>query len=160
EDSDADMCIGDYQRVFPDGTKSEVFVNQLKYGNDKLSVAKSTLKYETPHYLWNKIYKTKLFRHNEIIAHKDFSKSSDEFLFFQVLQYCEKIINVNEVIYYYFDNQESASYNKSNIIAMKAMLISQNYVDDLYKNNEEFKSIIQKRRTQKFAHFLKIADNN
>ena len=159
-DSTADMCIGDYQRVYPDGSKSEVFENKLKYGNDKLSVAKSTLKYETPHYLWNKIYKTKLFRHNEIIAHKDFSKSSDEFLFFQVLQYCEKIINVNEVVYYYFDNQESASYNKSNIIAMKAMLISQNYVDDLYKNNEEFKSIIQKRRTQKFAHFLKIADNN
>lgn len=54
-DSNIDICIGDYQRVFPDGSKSEIFKNKLKYGNDKLSVAKSPLKHETPHYLWNKI---------------------------------------------------------------------------------------------------------
>src|SRR5690554_3902513 len=132
-DNDADICIGDYQRVFPDGTKSEVFVNKLKYGNDKLSVAKSTLKHETPHYLWNKIYKRKLFKHPDIIAYKNFSKSSDEFLFFQVLQYCEKVINVNEVVYYYFDNNESASYNKSNPEALIAMITSLKYIENQYK---------------------------
>lgn len=154
------MCIGNYQRIFPDGSKSKIFENHLKYGNDKWSVAKSTLKFETPHYLWNKMFKTALFKHPEIVAYKNFSKSSDEFLFFQVLQNCEKVISIDKLVYYYFDNHESASYNKSNINAMKAMLISQNYVDRLYGKIEGFSSLIHKRKTSKYAHFLKIADND
>lgn len=156
-DSTADMCIGDYQRVYPDGSKSEVFENKLKYGNDKLSVAKSTLKHETPHYLWNKIYKTKLFRHNEIIAHKDFSKSSDEFLFFQVLQHCDKVINVNKVVYYYFDNNESASYNKSNPKALTAMITSLKYIENQYKDIDDLRLIIYKLKLNKYIKFLTVS---
>lgn len=160
QDKDADICIGDYQRVFSDGSKSEVFRNQLRYGHDKWGFAKSTLKYETPQYLWNKIYKTELFRHPDIIAYKNFSKSSDEFLFFQVLQYCEKVINVNEVVYYYFDNNESASYNKSNSNALKAMITSLKYIENQYKEKKDFAPIIQKVKTNKFSKFITVADND
>lgn len=160
ETPDADICIGDYQRVYPDGSKSDVFENKLVYGNDKLSVAKSTLTRHTPHFLWNKIYKKELFKNTEIIAYKNFSNSSDEFLFFQVLQHCNKAINVNEVVYYYYDNQQSVSYNKSNVEAISAMITSVNYITDIYKDKKEFKDLIHKWKTSKFSTFLLISKND
>lgn len=160
KDSEADMCIGDYQRVFADGSKSEVFKNKLKYGNDKLSIVKSTLKYETPHYLWNKIYKAKLFKHPDIIAYKNFSKSSDEFLFFQVIQHCKKVINVHEVVYYYFDNEQSASYNKSNKNAIWAMTTSLKYIESQYKDIVGLKDILKKWKLNKYAKFIEVSYPN
>lgn len=160
QDNKTDICIFDLQRVLSDGTKGKIESNKLYYGNDKSSVAKSLLKYEAKHYLVGKIYKTELFRHPDIIAYKNFSKSSDEFLFFQILQYCEKVINVNEVVYYYFDNKESASYNKSNPNAMNAMLTSLNYIEDIYKEIEGFKNVIHKWKLDKYAKFISISGNN
>ena len=143
EDSSADICIGNYQRVFPNGNTSSVFKNQLNYGQDKWSVAKSTLLSETPHYLWNKIYKAELFKY-PIITHKNFSKSSDEFLFFQVLQNCKRVINIDKLVYYYFDNNQSASYNKSNVDALTAMIISQKYIETKYKEIKELRDLIER----------------
>ena len=159
EDSRADICIGNYQRIFPNGNTNAVFKNQLNYGQDKWSVAKSTLLSETPHYLWNKIYKSELFKY-PIITHKNFSKSSDEFLFFQLLQNCQKVICINKLVYYYFDNDDSASYNKSNVIAMRAMLISYNYVDNQYKNLKDFKHLLHKWKTHRCVHLMRISDSS
>uniref|UniRef100_UPI00404A116D glycosyltransferase family 2 protein n=1 Tax=Flavobacterium sp. TaxID=239 RepID=UPI00404A116D len=160
KDDAVDICIGNYQRVFPDGAKSKIHENKLKYGNDKWGVAKSTLLYETPHYLWNKMFKASLFNNADIIAHKNFSKSSDEYLFFQVLQNCEKVTNVNKVVYYYFDNIDSSSYNKSNVNAMNAMVTSLNYVDTTYKEADGFKILVQKWKTNRYIHLLRIAHND
>lgn len=158
-DMDADICMGEYRRVFADGSKGEIIKNELKYGNDKCSVAKSALNYEIPHFLVNKIYKTQLFNY-PIITHKDFSKSSDEFLFFQLLQNCKKIINIDKVVYFYFDNNASASYNKSNFNALNAMIISQKYVEEIYKKNDALESIIEKRKLGKYAKFIQVAGND
>jgi glycosyltransferase involved in cell wall biosynthesis len=160
KDNDADICIGNFQRVYPNGSKSKIVENHLNYGNDKWNVAKSTLKYETPHYLWNKIFKAELFKNNEIITHKNFSKSSDEYLFFQVLQNCKKIINVDKVVYYYYDNQESASYNKNNANALKAMMISQKYVENIYSDKEGFKELIHQIKVKKYANFITLAGSD
>lgn len=157
QDENIDICIGNYQRVFPDGSKSHIYENHLKYGQDKRGLAKSTLKYETPHYLWNKIYKAELFKNQDIITYKHFSKSSDEFLFFQILQNCNKAVTINKVVYYYYDNNQSASYNKGTIEALKAMIISQQYVENLYKETNDFKPLIQKIKTNKYAKFVIVA---
>lgn len=159
QDEDVDICMGEYQRVFSDGSKSVIFKNELKYGQDKWSVAKSAIKYEIPHFLVNKIYKTALFK-NPIITHKKFSKSSDEFLFFQLLQHCNKVIKINELVYYYYDNKESASYNKSNFDALNAMIISQKYVEDTYKEKDELKVLLEKRKLVKYAKFVAIAKHD
>lgn len=156
QDKEADICMGEYQRVFTDGSKSEIFKNELKYGEDKWSVAKSAIRYEIPHFLVNKIYKAELFK-NPIITYKNFSKSSDEYLFFQILQYCNKVIKINELVYYYYDNKESASYNKSNFNALNAMMISQKYVENTYKGKEEFKSLIENWKLGKYTKFISVA---
>lgn len=159
QDEDADICMGEYQRVFADGSKSAIFKNKLKYGKDKWSVSKSALNYEIPHFLVNKIYKTQLFK-NPIITYKNFSKSSDEFLFFQILQNCKKIIKIDKLVYYYYDNNQSASYNKANVNALNAMIISQKYIEETYKDKEEFKTLIEKRKLGKYAKFLSVANND
>lgn len=159
QDLKADICMGEYQRVFVDGSKSNIFKNELKYGNDKWSVAKSALKYEIPHFLWNKMYKIELFKY-PMITYKNFSKSSDEFLFFQILQNCEKVIKVNELVYYYFDNTQSASYNKNNFNALQAMITSQKYIENVYGNVEAFKPLIEKRKLSKYAKFINVAGDN
>lgn len=158
-DPAADICMGNYQRVFADGSSSTVFKNQLLYGFDKWSVAKSALKYEIPHFLVNKIYKRELFEY-PIRTYKNFSKSSDEFLFFQLLQYCNKVINIDALVYYYYDNSESASYHKANVNALKAMIISQKYVERIYANKKGFESIIQQRKIAKYAKFIAVAGKN
>lgn len=157
QDDMADICIGNHQRVFSDGSKSAVYENHLYYGHDKWSVAKSTLKKESNHYLVNKIFKKDLFMYQEIVTYKNFSKSSDEFLFYQLLQNCNKIININKVVYYYYDNKESASYNKDNINALKAMIISYKYIEDCYKTKDGFTQLIKEVKIRKYADFLTIA---
>jgi glycosyltransferase involved in cell wall biosynthesis len=159
-DNEVDICIGNFQRVYPDGSKSKVFENRLKYGNDKWSVAKSTLKGDTPHYLWNKIYKAELFKNNQLLTYKNFSKSSDEYLFFQILQYCQKIITVDKVVYYYYDNYESTSYNKNNVNSLNAMITSWNYIENIYGEKKDFISLIKKNKIAKYAKFIAIANGD
>ena len=67
---------------------------------------------------------------------------------------------MKELIDYYFDNQESASYNKSNPNAMNAMLTSLNYIEDIYKEIEGFKNVIHKWKLDKYAKFISISGNN
>lgn len=67
---------------------------------------------------------------------------------------------MKELIDYYFDNQESASYNKSNPDAMNAMLTSLNYIEDIYKEIEGFKNVIHKWKLDKYAKFISISGNN
>lgn len=158
-DSTADMCIGDYQRVYPDGSKSEVFENKLIYGNDKISVAKSTLNRHTPHFLWNKIYKRELFEYSEIVTYKNFSNSSDEFLFFQLLQFTKKVINVNKLVYYYYDNKNSSTNNRNHFNGINSMLTSLKFVENLYSDKIEFKEIILKWKLNKYYKFLNSTNN-
>src|SRR5690554_4118703 len=160
QDEEADICIGDYQRVYADGSKSEVFKNKLKYGNDKLSVAKSTLNRHTPHFLWNKIYKSELFKHPEIITYKNFSNSSDEFLFFQLLQFSKKVITVNKLVYFYYDNDSSSTKNRSNYNGINSMIISLKFVESLYTEQIEFKESILKWKLNKYYKFITSANNS
>lgn len=67
---------------------------------------------------------------------------------------------MKELIDYYFDNNESASYNKSNPNAMNAMLTSLNYIEDIYKEIEGFKNVIHKWKLDKYAKFISISGNN
>src|SRR5690606_26060902 len=71
-----------------------------------------------------------------------------------------KIININQVVYYYFDNQTSASYNKSNINALSAMITSLKFVEKTYTDKEEFKSILHKWKLGKYVKFLSISKND
>lgn len=158
-DLKADICMGEYQRIFANGSKSSIFKNDLKYGDDKWSVAKSALKYEIPHFVVNKIYKAELFKF-PLITYQNFSKSSDEFLFFQILQNAEKIIKIDKLVYYYYDNDESASYNKSNINALNAMITSHKYIEEVYGKREDFKPLIEKRKLGKYAKFIAVAEND
>lgn len=64
---------------------------------------------------------------------------------------------MKELIDYYFDNNESASYNKSNPDAMNAMLTSQNYIEKLYGNDPELQLYVQKRKLNNYSKLLTVA---
>lgn len=58
------------------------------------------------------------------------------------------------------NNQQSASYNKSNKNAIWAMTTSLKYIENKYKDNREFKSILEKWKLNKYAKFIEVSYPN
>jgi glycosyltransferase involved in cell wall biosynthesis len=105
----ADIVVGSFQMVSERG-KGIVKKRKLSYGTDSISVYKSLLDGELNHSLWGKIFDKKLFENSdyETFAHQ--TNGEDGILFYQIVSKINKLIVIDDVVYYYFVNIESATH--------------------------------------------------
>ena len=59
-------------------------------------------------YLWNKIFKTKTIKENNILFTSRIYYNEDRLFILNYLMYCHKITFINEPLYLYFQNENSA----------------------------------------------------
>lgn len=108
----ADIVSGDMTLVFSGGRSEMRRVSRLSLGSDMLSVYKSLLVDEYHHNLCGKLFKRGLLQDYDYVTVDHFTNGEDGFLFYQVVEHVNKVVHLNEPVYFYFQNGMSLSKNR------------------------------------------------
>lgn len=108
-ESDADIVSGDMQWVYDDGTRT-LSTLSLPYGNGREAVYRALLTKKYSHTLCCKMFKRELLQEHEYITLQHHTNGEDGMLFYQVLQHTNKVVHLNKVVYYYYQNSQSSTH--------------------------------------------------
>ena len=135
-ESDADIVSGDMQWVYDDGTRT-LSTLSLPYGNGREAVYRALLTKKYSHTLCCKMFKRELLQEHEYITLQHHTNGEDGMLFYQVLQHTNKVIHLNKVVYYYYQNSLSSTHVRLKDLALARLVDFYNYVVDIPFNNQE-----------------------
>lgn len=106
--SNADIVSGNLEYIDANNTHKRI-CSVLRYGNKKIPVYKSLLYRELSHNLWSKLYKRTLLQGYEYITYDSFTNGEDACLFYQLVENAKKIEQINQTVYYYYQNLASST---------------------------------------------------
>lgn len=121
--TNADIVSGNMSYIYTNG-KSFLIKSELNYGIGKVAVYKALLRNDFRHNLCSKLFKRELLQDYDYKTFVHFTNGEDGCLFYQVINNVDKVSQVNESVYNYYQNIESASnvrlknHNLESIIIM------------------------------------------
>lgn len=122
-ESDADIVSGTIQYISNKGCR-HLWKNQLKYGNDNVSVYKSLLEGEFGHNLCSRIFRKELLQKYKYKIFDNATNGEDGILFYQVIENVKKVVAINNVVYEYYQNMSSSSNVRLSERALWSMIQS------------------------------------
>lgn len=122
-ESNADIVCGNHLYITTKGEKRGNN-NELKYGNSTVSVLKSLLRHELVHNLCGKMFKASLLQQNEYKTFEKATNGEDACLFYQVIGNTNRMILINDIVYYYMQNSESSSQMRRSYNALESLCIA------------------------------------
>lgn len=146
EETQADIVSGNYTHVKLDGSQI-VCRNQLKYGNDKLSVFKSLLKNEMKHTIWGKLYRASILKDYSYKTYEHFTNGEDGCLFYQIVENVSKMVQIEEPVYFYMQNLRSSTQVRYKENAIKSICVTNKTKNDIVSLYPELKVDLQKHIT-------------
>ena len=120
-ESDADIVSGDMEWLYDDGTTKRSYIS-LPYGSDRESVYRALLSKEYSHTLWSKLFKNSLLQEHEYLTLMHATNGEDGMLFYQVLQYANKVVHKNMLVYSYYQNRQSSTHVRLNEHALYSII--------------------------------------
>lgn len=146
-ETDADVVSGGYIYKRNDGN-DEVYTFSLPYGNEPEDVFHALLERQFPHTVWGKIYRRNLFSDYEYITFDKATNGEDACLFYQVVQKTKKIITIDDTVYFYAQNEGSATQTK----------LSLKRIEDILKGNTVRHKVVSQypSLSKEFNHFLTL----
>ena len=142
--SEADIVSGDMVLVFPDKGREETRrASSLSFGSDKIAVYKSLLVSEYHHNLCGKIFKRELLQAHEYTTVEHFTNGEDGYLFYQVLENANKVVHMNEPVYYYFQNMSSSSKVRYGRKAIRSICMLNQLRDSVAMRHPELRKYAQ-----------------
>lgn len=122
-ESKADIVSGNI--MYKSCTGSESFwTNKLNYGNSKADILRSLLRHELSHNLCGKLFKAALLQKYEYKTFKNATNGEDACLFYQVVRNMNKMIQIQDVVYYYIQNTASSSQKRRSKEALDSLCIA------------------------------------
>ena len=143
EKTQADIVSGDYIYVKVDGSQIMKH-NKLKYGNDKLSVLKSLLRFDLNHTLWGKLYRSSILKDYSYKTYEHFTNGEDGCLFYQLVENINKMIQINKPVYYYMQNMQSSTQVRLRENAIKSICIVNKTRHDIITKYPELNKDLKK----------------
>ena len=119
----ADVLSGNLEYIDLNGNHKVLF-STLKYGNDKESAFKSLLRGELRHNLCSKLFKRTLLTEYNYITYENFTNGEDGCLFYQIVNNCDSIVQIDNSVYYYMQNTASSSQVRLGENAIKSICIA------------------------------------
>lgn len=118
--SGADVVAGNYTYITGSGVKISA-KNTLPYGNGPVAVYKAMLRREFRHNLCGKMFKTSLLQNYDYQTYEHFTNGEDGCLFYQIVQHCNEIVQIEKSVYYYMQNTESSTQKRLNENAIRSI---------------------------------------
>ncbi|MGM9795780.1 MAG: glycosyltransferase family 2 protein [Candidatus Aphodosoma sp.] len=139
-ESGADIVSGDMEWLYDDGTTKRSRIS-LPYGSDSEAVYRALLSKEYSHTLWSKLFKNSLLQEHEYITLMNHTNGEDGMLFYQVLQYAQKVVHQNKVVYSYYQNSHSSTHLRIKDHALSLLVEFYNYVVNIPYQNSDLKHL-------------------
>lgn len=139
----ADIVSGNF--IYVTTSNEETFkFNKLPYGNTPTGVYKALLRHDLQHNLCGKLFKGLLLRGYDYRTFEHATNGEDGCLLYQVVQHCNKIIQIDDAVYYYMQNIGSSTQKRLNENAIRSicllnrirvdiLLVFPELKDDLYR---------------------------
>lgn len=122
-ESDADIVSGNMMYKSCSGSESS-WTNELKYGNSKADILRSLLRHDLNHNLCSKLFKASLLQKHEYKTFRNATNGEDACLFYQIVSNMNKMIQIQEVVYNYYQNNESSSQTQRSHRALESLCIA------------------------------------
>lgn len=119
----ADIVSGQIVYVSGDGRET-IWESSLPYGNDAENVYKALLRHKYIHNLCGKLFKASLLQNFAYKTYEHATNGEDACLFYQVVQYVNKVMHIDNPVYYYVQNIESSTQKRLNENAVRSICIS------------------------------------
>lgn len=103
----ADVVSGNM--VYQRGEKELLWKSELRYGCSTIGLLKSLLRREFGHNLCSKLFKATLLHNYDYQNFSHFICGEDGYLFYQMIDKMGKVVQIEDVVYYYAYNNESSS---------------------------------------------------
>lgn len=110
-ETDADLVSGSMQKVDSNGIYGLPVSSRMEHGNGKIGLFKAVLTRGIIQNIWAKLYRRALWQEFEYITIEHCTQAEDAGALFQYIDHCESFAIVDEVVYFYFTNPASASFN-------------------------------------------------
>ncbi len=118
---DAGIVSGDWVYIDING-KETVSRNALSYGNDKISVYRALFRGELSHTLCGKLFKSELLKKIKYENEEFFTNGEDGMLFYQIVENCGNVVQIDRVVYNYFQNVNSSSNRRRSENGIRGIL--------------------------------------
>ncbi len=125
----ADIVSGNYTYVKTNGERKDC-ISILKYGNDGAGLLKALLRHEMEHILCSKLFKAEIIKGHDYRIIDHMTNGEDGYLFYQMIPFVNKIVQLSDIVYYYMQNLNSSSlrtYSENaldNMLLMNSMRVS------------------------------------
>lgn len=138
-ESDADIISGN--AVYRSCAGHESFwMNELKYGSSKADILRSLLRHELSHNLWSKLFKASLLQKHDYKTFRNATNGEDACLFYQVVRNMNKMIQIQDVVYYYMQNMASSSQKRRSNNALESLCIANATIVDVVSEFPELRN--------------------
>lgn len=118
----ADIVSGQIVYVSGDGRET-IWESSLPYGNDAENVYKALLRHKYLHNLCGKLFKASLLQNFAYKTYEHATNGEDACLFYQVVQYVNKVMHIDYPVYYYVQNIGSSTQRRYSDNAIKSICL-------------------------------------
>ena len=119
--TNADIVSGNMIYICTNGNTIPL-KSELNYGSDKVSVFKALLRSEFRHNLCSKLFKRDVLQNNyKTFVHA--TNGEDGALFYQLVDTIDKVSQIDEFVYNYYQNLDSASYVRLTSRSLESLMI-------------------------------------
>lgn len=125
----ADIVSGNYTYVKTDGSHVDR-ISKMDKGIDGEALLRAVLRRQMTHILCSKLFKAELIKGHQYEVIDHMTNAEDGYLFYQMIPYVKKVVQLQDVVYYYMQSPDSSSQRRysekaiENILLMNTMRIS------------------------------------
>ncbi len=143
-ESCADIVSGNIKRVNEAGSES-IISSKLSCGSARMGIFQSLLKGEMGHNLCSKLFRRGLLLDYPYITYDNFNNGEDCLLFYQIVDNVSKMIHINSIVYYYWDNATSSSRIRLGHNALNNIIIANKCRYDICKKYPSLNILLHRK---------------
>ena len=149
-ESDADIVSGCSEYFTVTGEKF-LWQATLEYGYTKEGVLKSLLRGGMNQNLWGRLYKASLFKDYDYKTFMHATNGEDGCLFYQIIDKIKRIVLIEDVVYYYMQNEASSTQVQLNENAIKSICLLNKIREEIVEPYPELHEDLKRCITNKLC---------
>lgn len=153
-ETNADIVMGDLLKTYVSG-RTERRIGSMPYDTSRIDVLAALISNDIIHSLCGKLYKTSLFRENDLLYFDNLTIGEDGCLLYQLVAKADIITSLCEITYLYYVNKNSSSQHCYGVEQIESIIIAYKAIAQVCQPYTQLHQRLQKRLTQAmFALFF------
>lgn len=144
--TDADIVLGDLLKLYVNG-RTERRMGSLDKTADVEDVIEALIEEKIVHSLCGKLFRTKLFKNENLRKFDNLTIAEDGCLLYQLLAFTNKVASVGNITYFYYENKASSSFRVYGEREIENIIIAYKTIADVCQRYAKLHDKLQQRLT-------------